>query len=173
MNQSKNEKVEFLKLMKAFEINCSVAEITKDQLKLYFEAFKPYSLNVVKEAFSKVLYTWKYNKMPTVGVFMDEISTGPTIEAQAELQATDVLKQVNEIGTYGQPKFNDSTTIWLMQNRFNFKSLCLTIRQSDEKWFIKEFVQAYLYVKDSDQSLLSGAPKEIKQIAVNLFKGME
>jgi len=174
MKETKNEMAEFSKMIRAFEINCSVPEITKDQLMLYFNAFKSYPLNTVKEAFSKVLYEWKYNKMPTIGVFIKFIQGNqPEIEDQAEIQAAEVLKQMHICGSYGTPEFNDPITRELMKHRFNLPNMCRSMKEGEEKWFVKEFVQAYKAFGRNKENLLIDPPPELKKIANNLFERIE
>ena len=59
MKTSASNLTEFSTFMKAFEINCSIESITKDQINLYFTAFKPFPMAEVKTAFQKVLYNWE------------------------------------------------------------------------------------------------------------------
>ena len=173
MKMSKSNLAKFATFMKAFEINCSVEKITKDKINLYFTAFKPFSIEEVRVAFSKVMYSWIYNKFPPVGVFMKAIEKDqPLLEDLAEIQASEVLSQVRQHGYYQTPIFNDPVTAHLMSHRFNFKSLCKTMNEVAEKWFIKEFIQAYQVVDRNRDNLLIEAPPELKQITDNLFESI-
>jgi len=107
MKENDKTIAKFVTFMKAFEINCSVDEITKDQINLYFTAFKPFSISEVEKAFSKVMYTWEYTKMPPIGIFIRAIDQGPLLEDAAQIQAAEVLRQVRMVGAYGAPEFKD------------------------------------------------------------------
>lgn len=174
MEESKNNLAKFAIMMKVHGVNCSV-EITKDVIDVYFTAFKKFPLSEVEEAFSNVLYTWTYLKFPTVGVFLRAIeSQQPSVEDRAEIQATEVLNQVRTVGSYGSPKFNDRITTWLIERRFPWSNLCSTMQESEEKWFIKDFIQAYRSVNNNKKDLLiTDAPKKLTKITDNLFKDIE
>jgi len=89
MKESKNNLAKFATFMKAFEINCDTKERTKEQISLYFTAFKPFPIEEVEKAFSRVMYDWIYNKFPLIGVFMKAIERDqPLLEDIAEIQAS-------------------------------------------------------------------------------------
>ncbi|MCK5605966.1 hypothetical protein KAR91_28975 [Candidatus Pacearchaeota archaeon] len=173
MKTSQNDISKFAIFMRAFEINCSVPKITKDQLNLYFTALKQFSMAEVVKAFTKVLNEWEYTKMPPVAVFIKAISNQPLLEDLAQIQATEVLKQVRILGAYGTPEFKDPITKHLIKIRFHFKGLCLNMRESEEKWFIKDFVEAYQSFSRNTENLLIETPEELKQITNNLFESVE
>ena len=174
MKESKPNLAKFATFMKAFEINCSVERITKDQLNLYFSVLKPYSISEVETAFARVMHSWQYNKLPTVGVFIKAIEDDrPLLEDQAEIQAAEVIKQMHVCGGYGTPTFTDPVTRELMKHRFVLSTLCRTMKDGEETWFVKDFVRAYQAFDKNREALLIEAPKELKQIVSNLFKDTE
>ncbi|MBW2178801.1 MAG: hypothetical protein JRG81_00270 [Deltaproteobacteria bacterium] len=175
MRQSKNDVAKFATFMKAFEINCSVPEITKDQLNLYFTVLKQFPMEEVAKAFTKVMYDWIYNRMPAVGVFVKAIeSQQPAIEALAAIQATEVLCQIRQRGASWQPNFDDKITTWLMEKRFPWSALCSNMKESEEKWFVKDFIEAYRVVSNNKTDLLiTDSPEKLTQITNNLFKDTE
>jgi len=173
MKQSKNDVAKFATFMKAFEINCSVKKITRDQLTLYFTALKLFSMAEVEKAFIKVMYEWEYTKMPPVAVFIKAVGNQPLLEDAAQIQATEVLRQVRMVGAYGTPEFKDPITKHLIGRRFSFKGLCRTLQESEEKWFIKDFIEAYQSFGKNTENLLIETPEELKQITSNLFKSTE
>ena len=167
------DKIKFANIMRGFEINCS-DKITKEQLDFYFTNLKQFPFSEMELAFKKVLYKWEYNKMPTIGVFIKVLGKSqPLIEDIAEIQATEVLKQMQECGYCNTPKFTDPVTIELMKHRFNFISLCKTMKESEIKWFVKEFIQAYqAFDRNKENSLIGDIPSELKKITNNLFKSV-
>ncbi len=174
MKEDKKEVAEFATFMRAFQINCSVKEITKDQLNLYFSALKQFSMSEVKTAFQRVMYDWIYTKMPPVGVFIKAIEKNqPQLEDVAEIQGTEVLSQIRQCGYYNTPEFKDPVTAHLMSHRFNFKNLCRTLWADQEKWFVKEFIQAYQAIDRNKENLSIEAPAELKQITDNLFESIK
>ena len=171
MKMSKNNLAKFATFIKAFEINCDIKERTKEQINFYFTTFKAFPISEVEKAFSRVMYSWVYNKFPPVGVFMKAMEENqPLLEDIAEIQATEVLSQIRQYGYYKTPDFKDSITAHLMSHRFNFQSLCKTINEDEEKWFVKDFVKAYQSVDRNKENLLIEITPELKQITDNLFE---
>jgi len=171
MKQSQNNVAKFATFMKAFEVNCSVEKITKSQLTLYFTVLKPFSISEVETAFAKVIHDWQYNKLPPVGVFVRAIEKKrPLLEDQAEVQAAEVLKQMQIHGIYGSPEFNDPITRELMTHRFVLSTLCRTMKAGGETWFVKDFIKAYRAFSRNKEVLLIEPPEELKKIANNLFE---
>ena len=174
MKTSKSNLAKFATFMKAFEINCGVEERTKEQINFYFTAFKPFPISEVEKAFSRVMYDWIYNRFPTVGVFMKALKEDqPLLEDLAEIQAAEVIKQMQLHGIYGTPEFKDPITKELTKHRFVLATLCRTMKDGDEKWFVKEFVRAYKAFERNKENLLIEIPPELKQITDNLFERIE
>lgn len=173
MKDSKDNLAKFTIFMKAFSVNCGVVEITKDQVNLYFTAFKQFSIDEVEKAFLRVMYDWIYNKFPPVGVFMKAIERDqPLLEDVAEIQAVEVIKQMQLHGIYGTPEFKDPITKELTKHRFVLATLCRTMKDGDEKWFVKEFVKAYRAFDRNKENLSIEIPPELKQITDNLFESI-
>lgn len=170
MNDS--DKTEFSIIMRAFEVNCSVKKITKDQLRLYFNAFKMFPISEIKEAFQKVMYDWIYpGKMPPVGVFSKALKKNqPLLEDQAEIQAAEVLNLIRTVGAYGNPVYLNPITKKIMSRRFNFTDLCKTLNVENETWFIKNFKEAYC-AESEGFGLLSG-PKKFKELTSDMFESV-
>lgn len=174
MKDSEDNLAKFTTFMKAFGVNCSIKEITKDQVNLYFTAFKAFPISEVEKAFSRVMYDWIYNRFPPVGVFMKAIEKDqPLLEDVAEIQASEVLSQIRQCGYYQTPEFKDPVTAHLMSHRFNFQSLCKTLNEDEEKWFVKDFTKAYQAVDRNKENLLIEISPELKQITDNLFERIE
>jgi len=173
MKDSKDNLAKFAIMMNTLGTNCSV-EITKNQINIYFTALKSFSLSEVEKSFSRVMYSWVYNRFPPVGVFMKAIEESQSLlEDLAEIQASEVLSQVRQYGYYQTPEFNDPVTAHLMSHRFNFQGLCKTLNEGEEKWFVKDFVKAYQGVDRNKENLLIEITPELKQITDNLFEGIE
>ena len=173
MKESKANLSKFAKIMKTFGVNCSV-EITRDQINVYFIAFKSFTMSEAEKAFSRVMYGWIYNRFPTVGVFMKAIREDqPLLEDLAEIQASEVLSQIRQCGYYQTPDFKDPVTAHLMSHRFNFQGLCKTLNEDQEKWFVKDFVRAYQSVDRNKENLMIEITPELKQITDSLFERIE
>jgi len=174
MKESKDNLAKFAIMMKTMGTNCNV-EITKNQINIYFTAFKSFSLSEVEKAFSRVMYSWEYaNAFPPVGVFMKSVEKDqPLLEDCAEIQASEVLSQIRQCGYYKTPDFSDPVTAHLMSHRFNFQSLCKTLNENEEKWFVKDFTKAYQAVDRNKENLLIEITPELKQITDNLFESIK
>jgi hypothetical protein len=64
-----------------------------------------------------------------------------------------------------------------MRTRWKWTSLCETSTEDNEKWFVKEFVEAYLsssdYHHDDYELLEDGKHGEVLKIANNLFESIK
>lgn len=117
--------------------------LTTAGLKLRFEALRQFPLDAVKAASMSLLASRKYNSMPTVADFLEHIGGG-NAEDKAEIEAGKVVEAVRSVGAYRSVVFDDPVTMAVISRAFGgWVRLCQNMTDREEKFFRKEFKQAY------------------------------
>jgi len=157
---TEKDKKRFVEIMYGLADNYS-AEISKPGLKFRFDVLKKYPIEEIEKAAHKIVETWQYTKMPPIAEFVNKIEGDkPQIEDIAEYQAHEVITQIKQAGYNKKPVFTDPITTKLIKRRFNFRSLCQTLLESENKWFVKEFKEAYCaYSRINNQQQIEVPPE--------------
>ena len=97
----------------------------------------------MKAASMSLLASRKYNSMPTVADFLEHIGGG-NAEDKAEIEAGKVVEAVRSVGAYRSVVFDDPVTMAVISRAFGgWVRLCQNMTDREEKFFRKEFKQAY------------------------------
>ena len=154
----------FVVAMKALAVNAGV-DLPKDVLNLYFKALKNIPTEDFEQGIKKVLLTWEYNRIPPLAIIIKAIQGNEPgqIEDNAEIQATHVISCIGQ----KKPVFSDSVTAHLMVRRWPWHRWAPTVLESELKWWVKEFKDAYRAFSGSETPLqIEGSmPAEIKKLA--------
>lgn len=142
-------------------------------LEMYHDFLYEFDLHKVKQAFMKHIETsnW-FPKIAELKKLLEQHT--PKIESIADQQAALVVATIRNYGYRHSPVWEDPITAHLFTHRFNFKALCATLTESETKWFIKEFKEAYQAANDmcdGDVKQL-GAPPELLKLASGIFKSI-
>jgi hypothetical protein len=141
MNQ--HDKIRFTAAMKALAVNASV-EITKDTLRLYFEALKDFDISEIEIGTHKLLLEWEYNRMPPLSALVKKIQgEQPKIEDRALCEANKILDHLRVHGAGVCPEMSDPITRQLMTTRWHYQTWAGQCVESENHWWVKEFVEAY------------------------------
>lgn len=171
MNDKKKKQAIDLILMRL--VSYYQAEITPDVIDLYSESLSDYPIERIKKAATQHVKTSKW--FPKISELVELAKDHmPQIESLAETQAALVINRIRSEGYRALITWEDPVTSYLFQRRFNWKSLCNTLTEDENKWFIKEFKEAYRGAIDmcgGDVKQL-GAPSELLQLAGSLFKSI-
>lgn len=117
--------------------------VTKEGLKLRFDALRQFSLEEVTNAAMGMLYDRKWSSMPTVADFRDYMCGG-TAEDKAEVEAGKVVEAVRHVGAYRSVVFDDPVTQAVISRAFGgWVRLCREMTDREEKFFRKDFARAY------------------------------
>jgi hypothetical protein len=81
----------------------------------------------------------------------------------AEIQASEVIKQIRSVGSYGSPTFDDPVTAYIMANRFDWGSLC-RMNSREVHFFTKDFVRIYEVCSRNKKELMIEGRDERKRI---------
>jgi len=151
MNQ--HDKIRFTAAMKALAVNASV-EITKDTLRLYFEALKDFDISEIETGTHKLLLEWEYNRMPPLSALVKKIQgEQPKIEDRALVEANKILDHLRLYGATKWPEMSDPITRQLMTTRWHYLKWAGQVVESELKWWVKEFVEAYQSTNAVDPAL--------------------
>ncbi len=162
---------QFAIIMKALAINAGV-DLTEDVLKLYRAALKGFSIEQISSAVKGVLLTWRYNRMPPLAVIIDYIDGPPVkIEDKALVEANKIIEHLNFNGARTHPRLDDPITKYLMTRRWPYQNWVANVLESELKWWVKEFCEAYR-AHDGDPEKLIEGPAEIRKLASELFESV-
>lgn len=141
-----------------------------DVLELYHQALDGLSIEQISGAASRHVRQSRF--FPKVCELIELAKPSePKIESTAEQQAAAVIQTIRNYGQNYKPTWADPITAHLMMGRFNYAALCQTLTESETKWFVKEFMQAYCAIEDvssKSKSLMLDAPEGLKQITLGL-----
>ena len=155
--EKKEIKEAFVCLCELFE-----KEITPVLGKIYFKVFANYSAREITGAISKAIHICKFFPKPAELIeFISGVNTGnKKIEEKAIIQANIIIGHLNNHGVSKIPQLDDPVSKWLMHNRWPYLSWASRILESELKWWIKEFKEAY-------SSISTNSGKEILKIEIN------
>ncbi len=117
--------------------------ISKPLLEIYFKILEKYEVEQVKNAIEKAMEQLKW--FPKPAEIIEFIGGGPNkLEDFAQVQADLVINTIRKIGSYQSVEFKDPVTTAVIQQSFGgWIKMCLELTETSEKWFRKDFVNAY------------------------------
>ena len=100
-------------------------------------------INQVEKALEKVVVSCKFFPKPVEIIELISGGTGK-IEDIAQVQADLVINTIRKIGSYQSVEFKDPVTTAVIQQSFGgWIKMCLELMEPSEKWFRKDFANAY------------------------------
>jgi len=163
------DSTKFATVMKVLAVNAGV-ELTKDMLRVYFEALKAFSIEQIQEGTKAVLLEWRYARMPPLAVIIDHITgRGAKIEDRALVLANEIIAHLRIWGATRYPDLShDSLAAYLMLRRWPYKAWASQVIESELHWWAKEFCEAYRTYSETDLPLEIEGPEELKQLATSI-----
>ena len=148
-------------------------ELTANTIELYHQCLEDYHLDLISQAATTHVKTSKWFPKISELIRLMKPHT-PRIESKSTEQAAIVLQAIRSYGYNHEPIWNDPITNYLLKSRFNWKSLCNTLTEEEEKWFVKNFNEAYLATADISQVDIKqlDAPEQFKQLAMGMFESI-
>lgn len=152
--------------------------ITKNGVKLKFEALKKHSIESVVRAANWIVTNRAktYPPIPTVKEFIDAITAveNPqlSVKSKADLQLDIVLEKLKDEGSRGVNDFEDPITSKLMTTRWPYNQWASTVLLKEIIWFKKEFIEVYKSYSENEiveQAILE-APGQKKMIPASNLK---
>jgi len=159
-----------LRLARYYQVEIPGADV----LEMYHQALEGYTPDQIADASTKHVKASKW--FPKISELIELLKPlVPKIESVADQQAALVIKTIRSCGYRGRPRWEDPITSYLFRGRFNFQALCSTLTEDENKWFIREFKDAYLSMADiaaANPHTLIDSPDEVKEITFNLFESI-
>jgi hypothetical protein len=116
-------------------------EVSAALLEAYWLSLDGFTDEDCSRAFTKLIQTLRFFPKPA-DVIEAIRQDDPKVEDVALMQATDIVRQVRDLGAYRTPLLDDPITKWLMSARWTWRTVC-AMTEEEHKWFFKEFVEAY------------------------------
>lgn len=131
---------------------------------IYWEALKPFSDEQCKQAFDKVFVTAKF--FPKPADLVEAIGQGkPKIEDKALIIAHRIITNIERKGCKNFPDLSDDPIAkHLMTTRWPYYYWAEQVLESELKWWIKEFCEAYRVYSETGVPLQIEAPESIKKL---------
>jgi hypothetical protein len=140
-------------------------ELSKQKLDIYWRLLKQYTESEFSKAMNTVLRTSKF--FPKPAEIIELIDPQPEIADIALEQAHNIISHVKQYGSSVWPDLSDPVTEHLMTRRWPYPSWAADLVQSEEKWWVKEFCEAYHSFNKIEY------PGQLKQIAGGMFEEIE
>lgn len=144
-------------------------ELTKRKLDVYWELLKDYSNDQFSKSMTYIIRS--SNFFPRPAQIIKSIEPAPiSIEDKALEQANSIIEHVKAYGSSFFPPINDPITKHLMTRRWPYQNWAANLIESEEQWWVKQFCEAYRAFNNTEGVKKIEAPKEIREIANNLFE---
>ena len=144
-------------------------EITKTLLGMYWEVLSAVPDDRAEDAFKKSIATCKFFPRPAELLELAGESNKLKelmIDSRAQEQALLVLEMIR--GSVKESDATDKITKHLLERRFNVSRLSGSMLEVDNKWFLKDFAEAYrntAELSQADMLSLDGGNVALKQLA--------
>ncbi len=158
----KQDELRFVEIMIGLAENFS-SQMSTPGLVMRFDAMKEFSIDEIASAATKIVKNRTLMGMPTVAEFIAAMGLqAPAVTDAANEQATAVMKQIRDIGSYRTPVFNDPITRSLMASRWSWQSVC-SMTEVELKWWAKDFVESYQANTRLDpQAIIEGSGQQTR-----------
>lgn len=118
--------------------------ITKPGMRMRFDMLKDFTIEQVETAAISIMSRRKYTKMPPVAEFIEELRPqDPAIEDRALVMANKILAHLKRNGAGIAPDFCDPIANYIMRTRWPYFRWASSLVESEEKWWVKQFCEAY------------------------------
>jgi hypothetical protein len=134
-------------------------------------AMQPYTIEQIQGAVVKAMRVWKSSKIIPIGVIVEQIeNSAGKIEDRAVVMATKILDHLHRFGASKSPDLSDDPIAsGLMETRWPYQRWASTIIESEEKWWVKEFCEAYRsHCNIESTKPAIDAPKRFKELACGI-----
>ena len=140
------DKKRFWSCMKAMLLNAGVENIEDPAIpKLYFKALKNYTIEQVEAGTLKAMRTWKSSKVIPIGVIVEQIEaqSGNTKDVSLVI-ANEIVSHLLRNGSRTYPNLEQYPIAKrLMETRWPYRKWASEVLESELKWWVKEFCEAY------------------------------
>ena len=158
--------IEFTKIIIGLAANFGV-KIPEGLIELWQNAFREdgISLEQIRYAAGKILRkpANRYGRMPTYDEFI-EIIQGGNKEDKALVIANEIIAHLKMRGSRVFPKLDDEIAKYLMTKRWPYYEWAAAVIESELKWWVKEFCEAYSSYSALETPMEIAAPEAVKKL---------
>jgi len=164
------DKKRFAAAMKALATSAGVALPDADTMRLYFHTLSEFDIDQVEGAVVEVLQEWEYNRMPPVAAIHKKLRKKlrkklPAIEDRALAVASHIVSHLQAHGAASPPDLSsDPIAAHLMSTRWPYQRWGRQLVESEVKWWVKEFCDAYRAYEAHDVIMRIEGPKKVLQL---------
>lgn len=158
------DKKRFWSCMKAMFLNAGQENIEDPAVaKLYFKALSDFSIEQVETAVLKAMRAWKSSKVIPIGVIVEQLeSQAGKPEDKALVIANEIVSHLKRNGSRVYPSLDhDPIASRLMATRWPYRQWASEVLESELKWWVKEFCEAY--------ASYSAVGDKVPEIALNTY----
>lgn len=161
------DQIKFAKIIIGLAANFGV-KIPEGLIELWKNAFQEdgISFEQINHAAGKIIRTKKnsYGRMPTYAEFL-EIIHGGSAESKAQIIADEIIGHLRFFGANKPLVITDPVAKHLMSTRWPYQQWATTVLESDLKWWVKEFCEAYnAYSAIRVPTQIAAIPESVKKL---------
>lgn len=174
---SKKDGNKFADAMENMAIAVQAKEPTKELMAMYFAAFESFSIEEVSKAMAKAAFDWELVKvLPPIAEIKKHLTGKIQINDRALVMAIRIIDHVHREGAEKAPGMStvlmgDKVAIELMTTRWPYHRWAANLVESEEKWWVKEFCEAYRAFEVTDAPLQIELGPEIKKLTEGIGDG--
>lgn len=118
--------------------------ITLEGMRMRFSMLRDFSIEQIERAACDIMARRKYTKMPPIAEFIEALGAAvPKTESVALTEANAIIDHLHRNGAAVPPEIEDPIARHLMKARWPYPRWASTVAESELKWWVKEFCEAY------------------------------
>jgi hypothetical protein len=146
--------------------------ITKDGIAMRFKMLQTFTIEQIEHAALEIMKRRKYTKMPPVAEFIEILKPLElNNEDKAMIEANKVIAHLRSNGAGTTPNTGDPITRQLMATRWPYYQWARRVLESELKWWVKEFCQAYKAYSNQEFNQIEN--KRFRSVSENILKSIE
>lgn len=147
-------------------------KITDVLKNVYWKTLEPFTDDQCKKAFDDIMASSKWFPKPAEIILAINKDVAK-IEDRAIVEANKILIHLNLNGAGKWPALDDPITKHLMTSRWVYDRWARDVLESELKWWVKEFIEAYRAYSETEAPLQIEVSDEIKPLVNDIGKPIE
>ena len=138
-------------------------------IKAYFNSLDKFTINQVEAAISQSMVKCRFFPKP---VELIEMITGgqKQIEDRGLVEAHKIVSHLQAYGAKYYPQLDDKISQRLMSRRWPYHRWAASVLESELKWWVKDFTEAYNAYTSTEEPLKIEAGPKIKKLTEGMLK---
>jgi len=139
---------------------------------MYWKALETVSDKEAEKGFSLAFTKCEFFPKPVELLAL--MNNKPAVEDLALTVAHDIVSHLKIYGLTKLPNLSgDDIAIHLMTKRWPYKAWASEVLESELKWWVKEFSEAYRAYTETEAPIQIEAPRKVKELTENMFEPTE